>query len=116
MSSKIFYTHTDEAPALATKSLLPIVQAFAKQCGIEMGIKDISLAGRILASFPTYLKPEQRVADALAELGELVKNIRERSAAETRMGPITSLTTTGTPRVTCQDIGSRQRERRKKGA
>jgi len=71
--SKIFYTHTDEAPALATKSLLPIVQAFAKQCGVEMGIKDISLASRILANFPTYLKPEQRVADALAELGELVK-------------------------------------------
>ena len=73
MASKIFYTHTDEAPALATKSLLPIVQAFAKQCGVEMGIKDISLAGRILASFPSYLKPEQRVTDALAELGELVK-------------------------------------------
>ena len=73
MSTKIFYTHTDEAPALATKSLLPIVQAFAKQCGVEMGVKDISLAGRILATFPTYLKPEQRVADALAELGELVK-------------------------------------------
>ncbi len=73
MSSKIYYTHTDEAPALATRSLLPIVQAFAKQCGVEMGIKDISLAGRILASFPTYLKPEQQVTDALAELGELVK-------------------------------------------
>ncbi|MFT5913884.1 MAG: isocitrate dehydrogenase [Flammeovirgaceae bacterium] len=73
MSSKIIYTHTDEAPALATKSLLPIVQAFAKQCGIEMETKDISLAGRILANFPSYLKPEQQVADALAELGELVK-------------------------------------------
>ncbi len=73
MSSKIYYTHTDEAPALATKSFLPIVQAFAKQCGVEIEIKDISLAGRILASFPTYLKPEQRVADALGELGELVK-------------------------------------------
>ncbi len=73
MPSKIYYTHTDEAPALATRSLLPIVQGFARQCGVEMGIKDISLAGRILASFPTYLKPEQRVADALAELGELVK-------------------------------------------
>ena len=73
MSSKIYYTHTDEAPALATKSLLPIVQAFAKQCGIEMETKDISLAGRILANFPSYLKPEQRVTDALAELGELVK-------------------------------------------
>lgn len=73
MSSKIIYTHTDEAPALATKSLLPIVQAFAKQCGIEMETKDISLAGRILANFSTYLKPEQQIADALAELGELVK-------------------------------------------
>jgi isocitrate dehydrogenase len=73
MSAKIFYTHTDEAPALATKSLLPIVKAFAKQCGIEMETKDISLAGRILANFPSYLKPEQQVADALAELGELVK-------------------------------------------
>lgn len=72
MSSKIFYTHTDEAPALATKSLLPIVQAFARQCGVEMEITDISLAGRILANFPAYLKPEQRVVDALAELGELV--------------------------------------------
>ncbi len=73
MSSKIYYTHTDEAPALATRSFLPIVQAFAKHCGIEMETKDISLAGRILAKFPSYLKPEQRVADALAELGELVK-------------------------------------------
>lgn len=72
MPSKIYYTHTDEAPALATRSLLPIIQGFVKQCGVEMGIKDISLAGRILASFPTYLKPEQRIADALAELGELV--------------------------------------------
>jgi len=73
MASKIYYTHTDEAPALATKSLLPIVQAFAKQCGVEMETKDISLAGRILANFPFYLTPEQQVADALAELGELVK-------------------------------------------
>ena len=73
MSSKIYYTHTDEAPALATKSFLPIVQAFAKQCGVEMELTDISLAGRILANFPTYLKPEQQITDALAELGELVK-------------------------------------------
>ena len=73
MASKIFYTHTDEAPALATRSFLPIVQAFAKHCEVEVGIKDISLAGRILARFPDYLKPEQRVPDALAELGELVK-------------------------------------------
>lgn len=73
MSSKIYYTHTDEAPALATKSFLPIVHAFAKQCGVEMEITDISLAGRVLANFPSYLTPEQQIPDALAELGELVK-------------------------------------------
>ncbi|MDG1849142.1 MAG: NADP-dependent isocitrate dehydrogenase [Flavobacteriales bacterium] len=73
MSSKIFYTQTDEAAALATQSLLPIVQAFAKSCGIEIETKNISLAARILANFQSYLKPEQKVADALAELGELVK-------------------------------------------
>jgi isocitrate dehydrogenase len=70
--SKIIYTHTDEAPALATKSLLPIIQAFAKPCGIEFETKDISLAGRILANFPEYLTAEQRVEDALAVLGKLV--------------------------------------------
>jgi isocitrate dehydrogenase len=73
MSSKIFYTQTDEAAALATQSLLPIVQAFAKPCGIEIETKNISLAARILSSFRTYLKPEQQVSDALAELGVLVK-------------------------------------------
>jgi len=73
MSSTIFYTHTDEAPALATKSLLPIVQAYAKQCGIEMKTIDISLANRILANFPSYLNPNQQVVDALADLGDLVK-------------------------------------------
>ena len=73
MPSKIIYTHTDEAPALATKSLLPIVKAFAKTCAIDIETKDISLAGRILANFPSHLKPEQQIPDALAELGELVK-------------------------------------------
>ena len=73
MSSKIFYTHTDEAPALATQSLLPIIQAFANQCGIEIATTDISLANRILSNFSKYLTPEQKVKDALAELGELVK-------------------------------------------
>ena len=73
MSSKIFYTQTDEAAALATQSLLPIVQAFAKPCGIEIETKNISLAARILANFQSYLLPEQQTADALAELGELVK-------------------------------------------
>ncbi|HEX4364502.1 MAG TPA: NADP-dependent isocitrate dehydrogenase [Solirubrobacteraceae bacterium] len=70
---KIIYTHTDEAPALATASLLPIVQAFAAAADVEVQTRDISLAGRILARFPEQLTPEQRVPDALAELGELAK-------------------------------------------
>ena len=68
---KIIYTLTDEAPALATASLLPIVQAFAAAADVDVELRDISLAGRILAQFPQRLTPEQRVPDALAELGEL---------------------------------------------
>ncbi len=68
---KIVYTHTDEAPALATWSLLPIVRAFAAAAGIEIGLRDISLAGRILAQFPESLSDEQRIPDALSELGAL---------------------------------------------
>jgi isocitrate dehydrogenase len=68
---KIVYTHTDEAPALATQSLLPIVRAFAGVADVELELRDISLAGRILAQFPDRLRDEQRVPDALAELGEL---------------------------------------------
>ncbi|OFE19049.1 isocitrate dehydrogenase, NADP-dependent [Humibacillus sp. DSM 29435] len=71
--SLIIYTHTDEAPALATASLLPIVSAFAKTAGVEVQTRDISLAGRLIASFPDALKPEQRIDDALAELGRLAK-------------------------------------------
>ncbi|MEO5744026.1 MAG: NADP-dependent isocitrate dehydrogenase, partial [Terracoccus sp.] len=71
--SLIIYTHTDEAPALATASLLPIVSAFAKTAGVEVQTRDISLAGRMIASFPDALKPEQRLDDALAELGRLAK-------------------------------------------
>jgi isocitrate dehydrogenase len=70
---KIVYTHTDEAPALATQSLLPIVRAFAAAAGIEIELRDISLTGRILAQFPDRLSEEQQIADALAELGELAK-------------------------------------------
>ncbi len=70
---KIVYTQTDEAPALATHSLLPIIEAFAAPAGVELELRDISLAGRILAQFPDRLGGEQRVADALAELGELAK-------------------------------------------
>lgn len=71
--AKIIYTKTDEAPALATYSLLPIVQAFTAPAGIELETRDISLAGRIISAFPEYLKEEQRIANDLAELGELVK-------------------------------------------
>ncbi|BFM19581.1 NADP-dependent isocitrate dehydrogenase [Gilvimarinus japonicus] len=72
--STIIYTKTDEAPALATQSLLPIIEAFTQVSGVGVELKDISLAGRIIAAFPDYLKEEQRQGDALAELGELAKN------------------------------------------
>jgi isocitrate dehydrogenase len=68
---KIVYTHTDEAPALATQSLLPILRAYAGVAGVELELRDISLAGRILAQFPHRLSDGQRVSDALTELGEL---------------------------------------------
>ena len=68
---KIFYTKTDEAPALATRSFLPIVKAFTKSAGIELETKDISLPGRILATFSEYLNEDQKVEDALAFLGDL---------------------------------------------
>ncbi|MDY7393749.1 NADP-dependent isocitrate dehydrogenase [Aureibaculum sp. 2210JD6-5] len=71
-SASIVYTKTDEAPALATASFLPIVKAFTKSAGIEIETKDISLAARILATFSDFLKEEHKVPDALAELGELV--------------------------------------------
>jgi len=70
--SKIIYTKTDEAPALATQSFLPIVQAFVKSSGIEIETRDISLAGRIISKFPEFLKDNQKIADDLVELGELV--------------------------------------------
>ncbi|MEE2931441.1 MAG: NADP-dependent isocitrate dehydrogenase [Bacteroidota bacterium] len=73
MNSKIIYTITDEAPMLATYSLLPIVKAFAKKAEIEIDTKDISLAARILSVFPEYLTESQRTNDALSELGKLVK-------------------------------------------
>ena len=67
----IIYTHTDEAPLLATYSFLPIIQAYAAKAGVEVETRDISLAGRIIAQFPERLTDEQRIDDALAELGEL---------------------------------------------
>ncbi|WP_100657070.1 NADP-dependent isocitrate dehydrogenase [Alteromonas flava] len=72
--SKIIYTKTDEAPLLATYSLLPIIKAFAGTADIDVELSDISLAGRILASFPEYLEESQRITDALAELGELTQH------------------------------------------
>jgi isocitrate dehydrogenase len=70
---KIIYTYTDEAPALATHSLLPIIETFASAAGVEVETRDISLAARILAVFPDVLAEDQRVPDALAELGQLAK-------------------------------------------
>ncbi len=71
--AKIIYTKTDEAPALATRSLLPIVKAYTAPSGIAIETRDISLAGRILANFPEFLTEDQRIGDALTELGELAK-------------------------------------------
>lgn len=71
--STIFYTKTDEAPALATYAFLPIVQKFTSQASINVELKDISLAGRIIANFPERLSPQQKISDALTELGELAK-------------------------------------------
>jgi isocitrate dehydrogenase len=72
-ADKIIYTKTDEAPMLATYSFLPIINAFSKAAGVTVELRDISLAGRVLAVFPEYLTPEQKQPDALAELGELAK-------------------------------------------
>jgi len=72
-ASKIIYTKTDEAPMLATYSFLPIINAFSKAAGVAVELRDISLAGRILAVFPEYLTPQQKQPDALSELGELAK-------------------------------------------
>src|SRR3954454_9814399 len=69
--SKIIYTYTDEAPLLATYSLLPIISAYAATAGATVDTRDISLAGRIIAQFPDRLKPEQQIGDALTELGAL---------------------------------------------
>ncbi|WP_105254133.1 NADP-dependent isocitrate dehydrogenase [Pseudoalteromonas sp. T1lg75] len=73
MTSKIIYTKTDEAPALATYSLLPVIEAVSNVAGIDVETRDISLAGRIIAVFPEFLNEDQRIGDALAELGELAK-------------------------------------------
>jgi isocitrate dehydrogenase len=70
----IIYTYTDEAPALATYSFLPVIEAYASTAGVRVETRDISLAGRLLASFPEYLAPEQRQPDALAELGRLTES------------------------------------------
>ncbi|MBT8077284.1 MAG: NADP-dependent isocitrate dehydrogenase, partial [Gammaproteobacteria bacterium] len=72
-TAKIIYTITDEAPALATHSFLPIVQAFTAAADVAVETRDISLAARILANFPEKLTDEQRQSDDLAELGELAK-------------------------------------------
>ena len=73
MTTKIIYTETDEAPALATRSFLPVVKAYSRSAGIDVETRDISLAGRIIANFPDNLTVDQKQDDALAELGELAK-------------------------------------------
>jgi isocitrate dehydrogenase len=73
LMAKIIYTHTDEAPALATYSFLPVIEAYASTAGVEVETRDISLAGRIIALFGDRLTPEQQISDALAELGDLAK-------------------------------------------
>src|SRR6056297_863354 len=72
-SKKIIYTKTDEAPALATYSLLPIIKAYTQTAGVQVETRDISLAGRILAGFPDYLPKDKRVHDALTEVGKIAK-------------------------------------------
>ena len=76
-SAKIIYTRTDEAPALATYSLLPFIKKYTEAADVAVELSDISVAARILAAFPENLTEEQRVPDALAELGELTKEERE---------------------------------------
>ena len=79
--AKIIYTHTDEAPLLATYSFLPILEAYASTAGVEVETRDISLSGRILAQFSDILPAEQQVADALTELGELAKTPKLTSSS-----------------------------------
>ena len=79
----IIYTKTDEAPALATYSFLPIIQAFTGHSGIAVELRDISLAGRILAVFPDYLRDDQKIGDALAELVNWPSNRKPISSSST---------------------------------
>ena len=72
-NNTIFYTKTDEAPALATQSFLPIIKSFTSNAGIKVDLKDISLAGRILAVFPDFLNNDQKISDDLSFLGDLAK-------------------------------------------
>ena len=78
---EIVWTKVDEAPALATFSLLPIVEAFVGTAGVKMQVKDISLTGRILANFPEKLTPAQRINDELTELGAVAANTLARAVA-----------------------------------
>src|SRR5215472_14102976 len=91
---KIVWTKVDEAPALATFSLLPIVEAFVGMAGVKMKLKDISLTGRIIANFPDKLKPAQKINDELAELGQLAmrrRRIRKSVPATARCSAAPSI-------------------------
>ena len=85
-TSKIIYTHTDEAPALATCAFLPVIRTFTAGTGINVETCDISLAGRIIASFPEELADTQRIDDALAELGRLVRKCLRRTSCQDSAG------------------------------
>ena len=87
-TSPIIYTLTDEAPLLATYSFLPIIQAYAGVAGVPVEARDISLAGRIIASFPERMTDEQRLPDALSELGALATRPEANSQPEPMIAPI----------------------------
>ena len=95
---KIIYTFTDEAPALATCSLLPIIQAFASTAGVHVETRDISLAGRIIASFPEHLQPAQRMSDDLAELGALAQKPEALSSDPWEKGWMIKVKAADTPK------------------
>ena len=103
----IIYTYTDEAPALATASFLPIIKAYTGQAGIEVETRDISLGGRILAAFPQKLAPEQQVGDSLAELGGKALITADHGNCEVMIaddgGPHTAHTTNPVPCILVDD-------------
>ena len=117
---EIMWTKVDEAPALATYSLLPIVEAFVGAAGVSVKLKDISLAGRILANFPEKLTPAQRINDELAELGELTTEARgqhHQAAEHLRLDPAAQGRDQGTARqgLRCSGLSGQRHHGRREG-